>query len=101
MMVKNVSFEAFATTLRRRNAKLAAREVHALYLGALTSTSFRLGPQHLLDRILGDEPVAGETVEEANEALQTLFGYWNVLVAERQAGRVRLAPDAVKSTAHA
>jgi hypothetical protein len=77
--------------LEASGAKMQGWEVHALYLGALTSTSFGLGPQRLLHRIYGDTPVLGDSVEQANERIQVLFGYWNHLVAERDAGRVHLA----------
>jgi hypothetical protein len=93
--IGTTSFGDLDALLTRLHAKLGAREVHALYLGALTSTSFQLGPQRLLDRILGDAPVLGESIEDANEALQVLFGYWNTLVSERGGGRVRFAPDAM------
>jgi len=87
------SFEALDALLAKLQAKLSAREVHALYLGALTSTNLQLGPQRLLDRILGDAPVMGASIDDANAALQILFGYWNTLVAERDGGRVQFAPD--------
>jgi len=91
-MLGTTSFADFDAVLTKLGATLDAREAHALYLGALTSTDFRLGPQRLLDRILGDEPVLGSSIEDANAALQVLFGYWNTLVSERDRGRVRLAP---------
>ncbi len=93
------SFRELDALLKRLHAKLEAREVHALYLGALTSTSFGLGPQRLLDRILGDAPVLGGSREDANAALQILFGYWNTLVAKREAGRVQLAPETLAADA--
>jgi hypothetical protein len=69
----------------------------------MSSTSLGLGPQHLLARILGDEPVLGDSVEDANANLQVLMGYWNTLLADRKAGGVRLAPLplAAKPTRHA
>jgi len=96
-MLGTTSFEDFEAVLIKLGAKLEARNVHALYLGALTSTDFRLGPQRLLNRIFGDEPVLGGSIEDANAALQVLFGYWNALVTERDRGRVRLAPAHVPS----
>ena len=77
--------------LSKLGAKLRAHEVNALYLGALTSTRLGLGPQRLLDTVLGDATVMGESLEDANAAIGVLFGYWNSLVSEREAGRVRLA----------
>jgi hypothetical protein len=77
--------------LTKLGARLRAHEVHALYLGALTSTSLGLGPQRLLDTVLGDDMVMGESLADANAAIGVLFGYWNSLVSEREAGRVRLA----------
>jgi hypothetical protein len=77
--------------LTKLGAKLRAHEVHALYLGALTSTSLGLGPQRLLDTVLGDGMVMGESLVDANATIGVLFGYWNSLVSEREAGRVHLA----------
>jgi len=91
-MIATTSFADFDAVLTKLHAKLEAREVHALYLGALTSTNFRLGPQRLLDLVFGEHPELGGSIEDANAALQVLFGYWNTLVAERDRGRVRLAP---------
>jgi uncharacterized protein len=91
-MIRPISFASFDAVLTKLNAKLDAREVHALYLGALTSPNPQLGPQRLLDRIFGDNPVLGDSLEDANAALQILFGYWNTLIAERdRGGVVRLA----------
>jgi hypothetical protein len=78
--------------LSKLGAKMTAPQVHALYLGAMSSTNLRLGPQRLLDRVLGEAVDLGE---DPMEALQVILGYWNTLVAERQAGRVRLAPAAL------
>ncbi|MGD0679702.1 MAG: SEC-C metal-binding domain-containing protein [Polyangiaceae bacterium] len=94
-MIGTTSFVELEAVLTRLHAKLDARKVHALYLGALTSTNVRLGPQRLLDRIFGDEPMLGDSIEDANAALQIVFGYWNTLVAERDRGVVRLAPRAL------
>jgi hypothetical protein len=77
-------------TLTKLGAKLRAHEVHALYLGALTSTRLGLGPQRLLDTILGEDVAMGESLADANAVIGVLFGYWNSLVSEREAGRVRL-----------
>jgi hypothetical protein len=86
------TFPELDEVLAKLDAKLDAREVHALYLGAITSTRFQLGPQRLLDRIFGDQPSLGDSVEDANKNLQVLFGYWNTLLSERKAGRLGLAP---------
>lgn len=85
--------------LERVGAKMKAWEVHALYLGALTSTNFRVGPHRLLDRILGEEAAIGESAEDVNVALMPILGYWNHIVSEREAGRVHLAPFALAETA--
>ena len=95
-MIGTPSFADFEATLTKLHAKLEAREAHALYLGALASTNVRLGPQRLLDRIFGDEPVLGDSLEAANTAIQIVFGYWNTLVAERDRGSVRLAPTQLR-----
>jgi hypothetical protein len=96
-MIRPKSFADFEAVLRKLHAKLDAREVHAFYLGALTSTNLRLGPQQLLNRIFGDDPVLGDSIEDANEALQNLMGYWNTLIADRdRTGGVRLAPCALR-----
>jgi hypothetical protein len=84
--------------LRKIGAKVTAWEVHALYLGAQTSTNIALGPQQLLERILGDDAVMGENIAEANEYLQVIFGYWNRLVSQHQAGDVHLAPYPLAAT---
>ncbi len=90
-MPSGARFSELEELLERLHAKLSAQEVHALYLGALTSTNLGLGPQRLLDRILGDEPV-GDTLAGAKEALQILFGYWNALTTDREGGRLGFAP---------
>jgi hypothetical protein len=88
---RTISLSELEGLLTKLGAKLRAHEVHALYLGALTSTSLGLGPQRLLEVILGDEMQMGESLEQANAAIGVLFGYWNSLVSEREAGRVRFA----------
>jgi hypothetical protein len=85
--------------LARLGAKLNASEVHALYLGALTSTRLGLGPQKLLGVILGEELTLGGSIKDANETVGILFGYWNTLVSHREAGRVRFAPINVPESA--
>jgi hypothetical protein len=91
-VVAAATFPEFEKVLMKLGAKLSAREVHALYLGAITSTSFQLGPQRLLGHIFDGEPTLGASVEDANTNLQILFGYWNTLLSERKAGRLGLAP---------
>ncbi|MFC1641152.1 SEC-C metal-binding domain-containing protein [Myxococcota bacterium] len=77
--------------LTKLGTKVRGHEVHALYLGALTSTRLGLGPQGLLDVILGEDRRMGESLEDVNAAIGGLFGYWNSVVSEREAGRVRFA----------
>ena len=91
-VVSAATFPELAKVLTKLGAKLSAREVHALYLGAITSTSFQLGPQRLLGHIFGDEPTLGESVEDANKNIQILFGYWNAILTSRKGGRLGLAP---------
>ena len=98
-IVKTVSLADLDAVLETSGAKMRGWEVHALYIGALTSTSFGIGPQQLFDRIYGEEPILGDSLEQANQRIQVLFGYWNHLVAEREAGRVHLAPIALSETA--
>jgi hypothetical protein len=88
-----ISLADLAAVLVKNQAKLEAHEVHALYLGALTSTNPRLGPQSLLGHIFGEQPVLGDSIDDANASLRVIFGYWNTLVARREAGLgVSLAP---------
>lgn len=92
-MVGTPTFAELEALLPKIGAKLEARQVHALYLGALTSTSFGLGPQQLLELILGEAPTVGASIDDANAVLQVLFGYWNTLITARKAeGGARLAP---------
>jgi hypothetical protein len=91
MQVRSIAQDELDKQLAELGAKLSVHEVHALYLGALTSTSLRLGPQRLLPFIFGDEMVLGESLDEANRVFGVLFGYWNTLSSECQAGRVRFA----------
>lgn len=70
-------------------AQLKAREVHALFLGGMSSTNPRFGPQHLIDQILGDGPTGDDT---PLTLIVTILGYWNHLADERAAGRVRFVP---------
>ncbi len=99
MQDRSIGHDELEKQLAELGAKLSVHEVHALYLGALTSTSLRLGPRQLLPFILGDEMVLGGSLEEANRVLGVLCGYWNALSSECQAGRVRFAagsPSAAK-----
>ena len=82
--------------LTRLGAQRTTEEVHALFLGALTSTSLRLGPQHLLERIFGD---LDRLPNASTESLGVVLGYWNHLLDERKAGRVRLAPRVLRPDA--
>jgi len=77
--------------LSHLGAKLATWQVRALYLGAQTSTNLRLGPQHLLEHIFGDEPVLGDGIDDANANIQALVKLWNDLVTEHRSGRIRLS----------
>jgi hypothetical protein len=77
--------------LSRCRAKLTAWQVRALFLGAQTSTNLRLGPQHLMDRIFGPEPILGKDLNDANANIQALMKAWNELVTAREAGPVRLS----------
>lgn len=91
MMIRETSASELQQLLDKLGAKLRVHEVHALYLGALTSTKLGLGPQTLLDIILGEEPALGANVDEANAAIGVLFGYWNTLLSKREdEGQVRL-----------
>lgn len=74
MIGRTTTYAELDAVLRKLEAKLEAREVHALYLGALISTNLGLGPQKLLGHIFGDVPVLGDSIEAANDALQILFG---------------------------
>jgi len=74
--------------LSRLGAKLEAWQVRALFLGAQTSTNMRLGPQHLLSRIFGEQHVLGDDIADANANLQALMALWNDLVADHQADLV-------------
>ncbi len=91
-------FADLERALRRIGARMEAWEVHASYLGALTSTNVRMGPQRLLGRILGDQAGIGESADALNASILPILGYWNHLVAEQQAGRVQLAPFAPEET---
>lgn len=77
--------------LSRLGAKLAAWQVRALYLGAQTSTNLRLGPHHLLEHILGPDPVLGDGIDDGNANIQALMKLWNDLVTEHRTGPVRLS----------
>jgi hypothetical protein len=87
--IGTTTYTELGAALEKVGAKLTASEVHVLYLGAQTSTSFGLGPQRLFDTILGDDADLGE---DPIAPLNAIMGYWNTLVSERKAGRVRLPP---------
>jgi hypothetical protein len=87
--VGSTNYPALEKILARLGAERPPEEVHALFLGALTSTSLRLGPQHILGHIFGDlsrMPMPSMT------NLGQVLGYWNHLLEERTRGKVRLAP---------
>jgi hypothetical protein len=87
--IGTTNYPALDAVLTKLGAQRTTEEVHALFLGALTSTSLRLGPQHLLGHIFGDlDRLPGASVA----SLGVVLGYWNYLLDERKAGRVRLAP---------
>lgn len=92
-MIRTTSFAEFDAVLRKIHAKLDARQVHALFLGALASTNSVLWPDQLIQQIFGDEPRLGDSIEDANASLEVIVGYWVTLVTECvRTGRVRLAP---------
>lgn len=81
--------------LRRIGAKLEPWQVRALFVGAQSSTNVRLGPQHLLGRICGDEPIMGDDLADANANLQSLMALWNEIAEDHHAGRVRLSQSRI------
>ncbi|MGC3997677.1 MAG: SEC-C metal-binding domain-containing protein [Anaeromyxobacter sp.] len=83
--------------LSRLNARLAEPELRALFMGAQASTNLRMGPQHLFDEIVGPGRDFGESLEDANENLQTLMWLWNTLVQDHEQHRVCLTPRALAS----
>jgi hypothetical protein len=92
------TFDDLDVALRELGAKLRAREVHALYLGALTSTRRLAGPHLLLGRIFGDEHLVVDSGDDLGRHLPVLFGYWNALVAARDEGQVGLAEVELPAT---
>lgn len=93
--IGTTTYTELETALMKVGAKLSASEVHVLYLGAQTSTNFGLGPQQLFDTILGDDADLGE---DPIAPLNAIMGYWNTLVSERKAGRLRLPPLALPAS---
>lgn len=87
--VGTTTYPELDALLTRLGAQRTTEEVHALFLGALTSTSLRLGPQHLLGHIFGD---LDRLPAAAMASLGAVLGYWNHLLVERKRGKVRLAP---------
>lgn len=87
--VGSTNYPALEKILARLGAERPPDEVHALFLGALTSTSLRLGPQHLLGHIFGD---LSRIAMPSMTSLGQVLGYWNHLLDERTRGKVRLAP---------
>lgn len=98
-MLHGLSMPAIGTTtlhelsaaLKKARAKLSPSEVHALYLGAMTSTNPRFGPQHLIEQILGEDEDGAPNDDPPMALIGAILGYWNHLQEEREAGRVRLA----------
>jgi len=90
--METVSFGELEGLLQKLDARLEARQVHALYLGALTSTSFTLGPAHLLDVIFGEEGIPTNAEDDGAPTLRILSGYWNTLAAARERGETHLPP---------
>jgi hypothetical protein len=82
-----------AAALKRMGSKLAAWEVHALFIGAIASLNPRLGPQHLFGRLFGDSGPAGDSMDDINAGLQAIMGEWNDIVREHEAGWVQLSPS--------
>jgi hypothetical protein len=78
--------------LERLGAKLAAWQVRALFLGAQVSLNLRLGPQHLLPHIFGDDLCLGDDLADANQNLQSLMALWNDLLTDFRKGRPLLSP---------
>lgn len=87
--IGTTNYTELHAALTQLGALGTTEEVHALFLGAQTSTSLRLGPQHLLGHICGE---LERLPEGAVASLGVVLGYWNHLLEERKGGRVRLAP---------
>jgi uncharacterized protein len=71
--------------LARVHSGLTPWQVHALFLGAHTSTAFGLGPQHVLQHVWGDKPI-GVDLEDANANIQALVSAWNQLAEANSRG---------------
>ena len=82
---------SFRVALRRMGAKLEDWQVRPLILGAQASTSLEVGPQHLLRRICGDDPVLGKDLADADANMQSLMEMWNQLVFDHNRDRIRLS----------
>jgi len=89
--MRSVDIDELGALLNRADARLTAWQVHALYLGVQASTSFRLGLHRLLEHIFGEDMVLGESIDEANEYLGLLNGYWNTLLTDKAEGHLRLS----------
>lgn len=83
-----VTLPELAAALARGHAKLHASQVHTLLLGGLTSTAPDFSPAQLLRHIFGE----GEATSDDLSSLRVVLDYWNFLVAEQDAGRVRFPP---------
>lgn len=95
--IGTTTFSQLDAVLATHHPRLTTSQVHALFLGAQTSTSPRLLPQHLIGKIFGEDPAGPEV--DMMALLQALFGYWNHLIERREAGEVALAPLALSEGA--
>lgn len=90
MDARNDRAEALDTLLSTHGAAMSGWQVQALFLGAHTSTNMRLGPHHLLDRILGDDAQL-EDADDLRKVVGALGVLWNELAQWQRSG-VRLSP---------
>lgn len=92
-MKTSPNLESLEALLRAWPGAMPAWQVQALFLGALASTNMRLGFQHLLGRVLGDDEPVFESMEQANALLAALGALWNGLVTESDSEHgARFAP---------
>jgi hypothetical protein len=90
----STSYGDLQALLVQIGAEKGAHEVHAMYLGALTSTLVAVDPIKLFYAILEGAASEPQGIAETNAAIGTVFGYWNTIVAAREAGEVHFAPGA-------
>jgi hypothetical protein len=83
-----VDLATLGNALAALQAALQAHELHALYLGALTSAAIHLGPQDLLHTALGDDAELDMANAQHVEWLGVLMKYWNTLLAANERGEV-------------